>query len=1215
MAHIRSTLQTVFAQPAYREAISEISAGRGPVVLAGLTPTAKALFAAGLAHDLLRPVIFLTSDNDAADRMRVTASTIMAWLDGPPALAGVSSLPAFDCSPYEGRSPHAEISERRAVAMWNLSRGQTRILFAPLPAALGRFRDRSYYRSLALELKPGEELNLDDLVEHLKGVGYESGEPVQNPGQFSLRGGIIDIFPPESEWPFRIEFFGDLIESLREFDPTTQRSRAPVNLARLLPLNETKHSPEYFELLVRNLMRRRDAESPGTKVMRSEKEPEWASSFLNPFPGWEFLSPLVEPHESTLFSLFDRPILIWDEPDERRTQLLQTLEKLRAAFEEVRDVEPPPPDPNEIFLSETEFNLAVERVTSVSVKELGLHEVASNLNLVAEGVPAATAKGLGTDSSAGLPPKSEPDLIMNTAMAPKYHGEVKPMMEDLRQRFKHGEAVTFVIPTAGKAERLRDLLGEYEIPFESEIEQQEKQSDLPQTGGSETPPKGSPENIRSMKPMVIARGEMGEGVAFPDLGILLLSDNDLFGGFDWGGPRRKERSSISSFLSDLSDLKVGDYVVHVDHGIGLYHGLRQLGVAGAPRDFMLLTYQDDARLYVPLERLDLVEKYRRSGDASKPALDRLGGTTWERTKTRVKRSLRDMAEELLRLYAERKMRGGVAYSPDSAWQREFEDAFEFEETPDQLTALAELKKDLESPQPMDRLLCGDVGYGKTELAMRAAFKVAQDGKQVAVLAPTTVLAFQHYNTFRQRMAAFPVRVEMLSRFRTPIEQKQTAVETENGRVDILIGTHRMLSKDVTFRDLGLLIVDEEQRFGVAAKEKLKKLKAGVDVLTMSATPIPRTLHMSVGGLRDLSVIETPPRGRLAIQTVVASFSDGVIQAAILHEMERSGQVFFVHNRVESIFTMAALLQRLVPTARIGVAHGQMGEKELEKVMLKFIRGEYEILTATALIENGLDIPRANTIIVNHADRFGLADLYQLRGRVGRSNRRAYAYFLIPAEDALTPTAKRRLAALKEFSDLGAGFRLAALDLELRGAGNLLGAEQSGHLNSVGLDLYLQMLEQTVEELRGAPARLEVRTTINLGLDIKIPPEYIVDESQRLRMYKRISSLNQPEERAELESEMADRYGPMPPSVINLLNYSILKSVAENLLVQSIDRKSEEIWIRFHPQAPISSDKLTQFVRQNRGAAFRPDGALRFRFKVRDAELPGQLANTLRQLHQ
>jgi len=790
-----------------------------------------------------------------------------------------------------------------------------------------------------------------------------------------------------------------------------------------------------------------------------------------------------------------------------------------------------------------------------------------------------------------------PDEPIHTQPPPKYQGGVKALVDDLRVRVKRGESVIFVVPTSGKVDRLREILKDYEIPFTTLGGEKEKREAAPatsETGGT-----------------FIARGEIREGVALPDLRRLWLADADLFGGFDWAARGRRERSGISSFISDLGDLKVGDYVVHIDHGIGIYQGLRQIAVTGAARDFMLLTFQDEARLYVPLERLDLVEKYR-SHEGAKPPLDRLGGATWERTKTRVKRALRDMAAELLQLYADRKMRGGVAASADTPWQREFEDAFAYEETPDQLTAIGDIKRDLESPEPMDRLLCGDVGYGKTELAMRAAFKVVQDGRQVAVLTPTTVLAFQHYNTFRQRMAAFPVRVEMLSRFRTAAEQKKVVAESEAGRVDILIGTHRLLSKDVHMRDLGLLIVDEEQRFGVAAKEKLKRVKSGVDVLTMSATPIPRTLHMSLGGLRDLSVIETPPRGRLAIQTTVAPFNQALIQSAILQEMQRQGQAFFVHNRVESIFQMASLLQRLLPNVRFGVAHGQMGEKDLEQAMLKFMRGEYDVLVATSLIENGLDIPRANTIIVNHADKLGLADLYQLRGRVGRSNRRAYAYFLIGSEESLTAIARRRLAALKEFSDLGAGFRLAALDLELRGAGNLLGAEQHGHLNAIGIDLYLKMLEQTVEELRGAPAKLEVRTSLNLGLDIKIPDPYIPDENQRLRMYKRISSAATPTERADLEAELADRFGPIPQSVSNLLDYALLKTAAERLLVQTIERKGDEVWIKFHEQAPVDPLRVAQFVRRRKEASFRPDRVLRFR--LRDSNSLAQIQNALQELH-
>ena len=791
----------------------------------------------------------------------------------------------------------------------------------------------------------------------------------------------------------------------------------------------------------------------------------------------------------------------------------------------------------------------------------------------------------------------------------------------MRVRIRRGETIIFVVPTSGKVDRLREILKEYEIPYDRAIERSGDRANKDEATSQVSsihPITRSPDHPISLNrspdssPVLIARGEIREGVAFPELRQLWLADGDLFGGFDWAARGRRERSGISSFISDLGDLKVGDYVVHIDHGIGIYQGLRQIDVAGSARDFMLLTFQDEARLYVPLERLDLVEKYR-SHEGAKPPLDRLGGATWERTKTRVKRALRDMAAELLQLYADRKMRGGVAASPDTPWQREFEDAFAFEETPDQLTAIADIKHDLESPEPMDRLLCGDVGYGKTELAMRAAFKLVQDGRQVAVLTPTTVLAFQHYTTFRQRMAAFPVRVEMLSRFRTAAEQKKIIADAEAGRVDILIGTHRLLSKDMRLRDLGLLVVDEEQRFGVAAKEKLKKVKSGVDVLTMSATPIPRTLHMSLGGLRDLSVIETPPRGRLAIQTTVAPFNQALIQSAIMQEMQRQGQVFFVHNRVESIFQMASLVQRLVPTARIGVAHGQMGEKDLERAMLKFMQGEYDVLVATSLIENGLDIPRANTIIVNHADRLGLADLYQLRGRVGRSNRRAYAFFLIASEDTLTPIARRRLAALKEFSDLGAGFRLAALDLELRGAGNLLGAEQHGHLNAVGIDLYLKMLEQTVEELKGAPAKLEVRTSLNLGLDIKIPDPYIPDENQRLRMYKRISSAATPTDRADMEAELADRFGPIPASVSNLLDYALLKSVAERLLVQTVERKGDEVWIKFHEQAPVDPERLAQFVRRRKEASFRPDRVLRFRLRDRDGNLLAQIQNTLQEL--
>ncbi len=1209
MPSIDSILQPVLEHPAFRSACQAAVEGRSGVIVSGLTPSAKALVTAGLAGELARPVMILVASNEVAECLTRAAATFFPWVGGDS--GEVATLPAFDCSPYDGRSPHAEILERRAVTLWKLARGRIRLLFAPLAAAMGRFCEPLHYASLGLELKLGEEVPLADLVEHLSAVGYGPAEPVTGPGQFSLRGGIVDIFPPEGPWggPFRIEFFGDQIESVREFDPTTQRSRRSVSTALILPLSEVQRTPGFFTELVRVLA----ARDSGSRERGGE--PPWTAEYSAAFAGWEFFAPLVEQRPHTLFSLFETaaagrspmegagptPLLVWDEPGVLRRHLEQTFNSWHQAFESVRDVSPPRPRPEDVLLTQQEFWQAVGRMTAIGLKELAVTSVpepgaADHLSSAGRSEAPQMPPADSAASADGRAGGAQDQLVLSSQPAPKFHGDVKNWIRDLQGRREAGETIILVSPTAGKAERLREILNEYEIPL----------TEAAVASRSNLEPQPS-------RPVLITRGELDDGLAFPEVKWALLTDADVFGGFPWAAPSRHDKSIVSSFLSDLSDLKVGDYVVHVDHGVGLYQGLRQLEVEGKRRDFMLLIFQDDARLYVPLERLDLVEKYRSGSDGVKPQLDRLGGASWARTKTRVKRALRDMAEELLRLYAQRKMSGGHAYGADTPWQKEFEEAFEFEETPDQLTALADIKRDLESPEPMDRLLCGDVGYGKTELAMRAAFKVVQEGRQVAVLAPTTVLAFQHYTTFRQRMASFPVAIEMLSRFRSAAEQRRILGEVQVGRVDIVIGTHRLLSKDVQFRDLGLLIVDEEQRFGVAAKEKLKKLRANVDVLTLSATPIPRTLHMSLGGLRDLSVIETPPRGRLAIQTIVAPFSQAVIERAIMQEMERQGQVYFVHNRVESIFSIAALIQRLVPTARIGVGHGQMPEKELERVMLKFIQGQYDVLVSTAIIENGLDIPRANTIIINHADRFGLADLYQLRGRVGRSSRRAYAYLLIPAEEALTPLAQRRLAALKEFSDLGSGFRLAALDLELRGAGNVLGAEQSGHLNAIGLDLYLRMLEQTVDELKGKPARPEVRTTLNLGLEIKIPDSYIADESQRLRMYKRIAGLANPDERAELEAELVDRYGAIPAPVMTLLDYALLKSLAERLLVQSVDRKADEVWIRFHEQTPLEAARIAEFVQNHPGASLRPDGVLRIHLRGRDGEFIGQLQKCLQQL--
>jgi transcription-repair coupling factor (superfamily II helicase) len=688
----------------------------------------------------------------------------------------------------------------------------------------------------------------------------------------------------------------------------------------------------------------------------------------------------------------------------------------------------------------------------------------------------------------------------------------------------------------------------------------------------------------------LIKGRLRQGTAFHDSEVVVFGSEDLFESSELVARPPASKSALATFSADLIDLKPGDFVVHKDHGVAQYLGLREITQGEAQGDYMLLEYAQGAKLYVPLTRMDLVQRFRGSGEA-RPALDRMGGVTWSRTKTRIKARMRDMADELLKLYAARKMADGFGFSPDSNWQREFEDAFEFAETRDQITSIQEIKRDMESPQPMDRLLCGDVGFGKTEVAMRAAFKALGDGKQVALLAPTTVLAFQHFETFKRRFQPFPVRVEMYSRFRTPRELQAAIADLAEGKVDIAIGTHRLLSQDVVFRDLGLVLVDEEQRFGVKHKERLKQLKKAVDVISMSATPIPRTLHMSLLGLRDMSVIETPPKDRLSIHTVVAPFHPELIRSALELELARGGQVYFLHNRVDSIWTRAAMLQELAPGARIGVGHGQMGEADLEKTMLRFMRREFDILVCTTIIENGLDIPLANTMLVENAERYGLSELYQLRGRVGRSNRRAYAYLLVPPDTELTEIARKRLAALKEFSDLGAGFKIAALDLELRGAGNLLGGEQHGHINSVGFDTYVRLLDETVRELKGEEVAPEVHSVLNLGLDIRIPPDYIGDENQRLRAYRQIANATGADARERAEKELEDRYGTVPEAVRNLLAYSALKTLAERIGVEAVDRRHNVLTVKFHRETRVDPGRLMRLVEKTRGAQFTPAGVL------------------------
>jgi len=1148
--------------PFVRDLFLELQKGRvfrsvqGEVCLrvTGLTDTARLLYVALLAQAAGRPVLFFTANNKQAEAAVDVVQTFYQLI-GSPGTGGVVLLPAHDTLPYEGLSPHPDISEKRAIALWKLARGQASIMVAPLAAAAMRLEPPQFYADLGLTIRRADGLEIETLAGHLESVGYARHEPVEMVGQFSVRGGIVDVFSPESPRPVRLELFGDEVESIREFDVSSQRSTGPREEVTLLPLTDVPV--------------RRDLLASMAEKLRANGE----ESYTTPgetFPGWEFLVPLVTPLTGTLFELPARPLVVMEEPHEALAELDHLHQRLAAEAEQAGRYARIRPE--QLYLTREEIESQLAATQRIFLEELALQD------------PTADSR---------QPPASslQPPACHEVATQPstRFHGNIQQCADEVRRLVGQGCRVVFFASTTGDVERLADIFSEYGVTYQLGMRRVSAGADgyLEEKAYMAMP----------VTSTVILKGVAPRGVVFPEERLAIFGNQDLFDASDLvARPRRPlSQARLSIFLSDFGDLKEGDYVVHLEHGIGRYVGLKEIatGDNGKRGEFMLLEYADETRLYVPLERLDLVQKYR-SLEGARPRLDKLGGVTWQRTKSRVRKSMRDMAEELLKLYAKRKIAGGRSFSPDSAWQREFEDAFEFSETADQLTAISEVKRDMEKPEPMDRLLCGDVGYGKTEVAMRAAFKAIQDGRQVAILAPTTILVFQHFETFKERFAAFPVRVEMLSRFRTRTEQKQVMGDLELGRVDVVVGTHRLLSTDVVFKDLGLLVIDEEQRFGVRHKERIKQMRKqfDIDVLSMSATPIPRTLHMSLVGLRDMSAIETAPKDRLAIQTVVAPFSDTVIRTAIEQELARSGQVYVLHNRVESIYSMAEKLQELVPKARVAVAHGQMDERSLEKVMLAFVRHECDVLLSTTIIENGLDIPLCNTILINRADRFGLSELYQLRGRVGRSNRRAYAYLLVPVDRELTPQARKRLSALKEFSDLGAGFKIAALDLELRGAGNLLGGEQHGHVNAVGFDLYCQLLERTVRELKGEEVAPETETAINLGMDIRIPPEYIPEEAQRLRMYKRLGSLRGPDDRAQLERELLDRYGPPPPAVLNLLEYGSLKAAAGRLRIRSIERKRDAVNIKFDEGAAVDPMRLMEFVSARPGAQFTPAGVLR-----------------------
>jgi transcription-repair coupling factor (superfamily II helicase) len=1119
----------------------------------GLQGGARAFVLSLVAGASRRPLVIVAANANEAENLYDDLAFFLGEDRSlPPLRRRLHLLSSWEVLPFESLSPPAENIAARLEALYKIIEEPAPILISTPAALMQKVIGKEAFRNAYVYVVAGQNLAREQLLEHLVQWGFQNVPLVEELGDFSVRGGIVDIYSPGYSRPLRLEFDADRLESIRQFNASSQRSEEPQEDALILPMKEFSVKRGAIDDVLRAL----DKRAGELEMDRREKNHLMESLREGiPFPGVEYLAPYFVGEMAPVFSYLPEETLIWldgadrvEAESERFGRLV--WQRAESAKEERRLV----PEAQALFLNEHEWRAALElfsRVHGESLMVMAASEEAQAATLTLESFLTT-------------------DMRQETA-ARNGDQPLQPLVERIKKW--QAERLIFVAPTKGDAARLRDLMAGYDLqlPF---IEEPALSALLER-----------PEATRA-----VTVGALHQGFRIPEANLVVVTFDETF------GTRKRQppaKGYPSHYLTSLSELKQDDYVVHLDHGIGVYRGLKFLKVADVEGEFLHLEYEAGDRLYLPVDRINMVQKYI-GGDGAQPSLDRLGGTSWEKVKARAKKSIFAMAEELVQLYALREARAGTAFAPPDAMYKEFEASFEYEETPDQQRAIDETLAGLQSKRPMDRLICGDVGYGKTEVAMRAAFLAVEGGKQVAVLAPTTILAQQHLQTFRRRFRHHPVRIEMVSRFLTSKEIQQVLDDTAKGAVDVVIGTHRLIQKDVHFKDLGLVIIDEEHRFGVKHKERLKKLRELVDVVSLTATPIPRTLHMSLVGIRDLSIIETPPLDRLAVQTYVTRYDERVIRDAILRELERGGQVFFLHNRVETIERLALKLADLVPEAKMAVAHGQMRPKELEKVMLDFLENRTQVLVCSAIIESGLDFPNANTIIINRADQFGLAQLYQLRGRVGRSHRHAYAYLLIPGEKAITPDAERRLRALQEIDGLGGGFKLALHDLEIRGAGNLLGEQQSGQITAIGFELYTEMMEKAVSELKGEEVAPEVDPEIRLGISAYFPDSYIPDANQRLYFYKRLASLRNIAELEELRAEIIDRFGPYNAAVHNLFLVMNLRRVLKEVLVQQISVSDGKVFLLFHPESPVQVETLLGLIKKpNSRFRLAPDGRLSF----------------------
>lgn len=996
----------------------------------------------------------------------------------------VCFYPAKDFLFYQADIHGKELVRERIEAIrMMLEKGKDGVtIITTFDAFMDKMVSKENLQKQIMTLKAGDVVDLEQLICQISGLGYDREAQIDGPGQFAVRGGILDIYPLTEELPIRMEFWGDEIDSIRTFDVDSQRSVENLQEITIYPGDESKN---------------------GKNV-----------SFLDYFP------------ESDTALFLDEPVRLLERGQQVEDEVRKANEMRSLDWEEkgIASEEPQ-------FYSTEEVAKKVNRFSSVGLSALENKHKYFQINEIYN--------------------------IQAKSVNP-YNNSFEMLTKDLSRLKRSKYRVVLISGSRTRAKRLAEDLRDYDLSS--------FYSDTPE---------------REVKPgeIMVCYGHVEVGYEYPMIKYMVISETDIFGKHK--KKKKKRKTYEGQKIQDFTDLKPGDYVVHENHGLGIYRGIEKIEVDKVVKDYMKISYADGGNLYILATQLDLIQKYA-SADAKKPKLNKLGGQEWNRTKKKVRGAVQQIAKDLVELYATRQEKTGFIYEQDTVWQREFEEMFPFEETEDQLLAIEAVKKDMESPKIMDRLICGDVGFGKTEIAVRAAFKAVQENKQVVYLVPTTILAQQHYNTFVQRMKDFPVRVDLLCRFRTPLEQKKTLDDLTKGQVDIVIGTHRVLSKDVQFKDLGLLIIDEEQRFGVQHKEKIKKLKDNVDVLTLTATPIPRTLHMSLIGIRDMSVLEEAPVDRMPIQTYVMEYNDEMVREAIERELSRQGQVYYVYNKVKDIAEITDRIQKLVPDANVSFAHGQMGERQLENIMYDFINGEIDVLVSTTIIETGLDIPNANTIIIHDSDKMGLSQLYQLRGRVGRSNRMAYAFLLYRRDKLLKEVAEKRLTAIREFTDLGSGVKIAMRDLEIRGAGNLLGEEQHGHMEAVGYDLYCKMLNEAVKHLKGELPEDVYTTTIDINIDAYIPNSYIANEYQKLDIYKRIAAIETEEERDDMLEELIDRFGEPPKKVQQLLRIAQLKAEAHKGYIVSIEQKGERYIFTMYEKAKVNAAAIPVLLQKYKG---------------------------------